>query len=313
MKTAISITFALLLFVTGAMAQTVPVTGFTVEPGPSSNSCILSYTFTNNSAQNVQHLYLDLPYKTACTVEQLPGSGQFTQMSKQGSQSGTRYSWVANNSTIVMAPGGQVTVKVKLTGINRAQYLQAIANQPNQDRRFSRFPVHTQGAATSRNTSPAQTNGSGVFQQTAPPGLETPGGVPVYGPPRKGVKLSAGLLGGPGSVASLIDLDLDVPGYGNHQYIMFASLDYLPGIDVGGKHIHGNLDALAWFSLDPYNGVFNDFQGVIDPVSESAWPYIVVPQDPALAGFQFNLSCVILNQQMNGIADTNEDPFSITL
>jgi hypothetical protein len=66
-------------------------------------------------------------------------------------------------------------------------------------------------------------------------------------------------------------------------------------------------------SLDPTNGIMQDFQGVIDPVWEEAAPYILVPQVPGLSGFQFNLACVVVNQQLNGLDDTNELPFIITL
>jgi hypothetical protein len=120
-------------------------------------------------------------------------------------------------------------------------------------------------------------------------------------------------LGNPGEVPFLIDVLVEAYGYGNQSYVMLASFDSLPGINAGGLHIHANLDPLAVMSLDPTNGIMQDFQGVIDPVWEEAAPYILVPQVPALSGFQFNLACVVVNQQLNGLDDTNELPFTITL
>jgi hypothetical protein len=108
----------------------------------------------------------------------------------------------------------------------------------------------------------------------------TNGGIGIIGTPKTGTSRN---------------LYLCAPGDGGFPFVVAASSQTGPGIVSCGGIIPLFPDALLSFSLNPGNGIFNNFSGTLDPQGQSTVPSITVPNDPALVGVSFVVDFVVVD------------------
>ncbi len=118
----------------------------------------------------------------------------------------------------------------------------------------------------------------------------------------------------PAAVGTIVQLALDLPGSGGHDYLLLAALSTSPAIPLsGGRALELYPDPLLLYTLTVPNGpVFTGLAGQLDPAG-AATAAFAIPGDPGLVGLQIHFAA--LTYRGGSLLNLGQvtDPFTLTL
>ncbi|MBI4878841.1 MAG: hypothetical protein HY812_04155, partial [Planctomycetes bacterium] len=118
----------------------------------------------------------------------------------------------------------------------------------------------------------------------------------------------------PGTLGTIVNLALDLPGSGSGDYLLLAALSTAPAIPLsGGRALELFPDPLLLYTLTVPNGpVFTGLAGQLDPAG-AAGAAFAIPGDPGLAGLSIFFAA--LTYRGGSLLDLAQvtDPLTLTL
>jgi len=120
-------------------------------------------------------------------------------------------------------------------------------------------------------------------------------------------------LSGPPAIGTSVDVLIDSPADPGLRYFMAASLSTYPATPIGDRYVPLHNGWLAQLSMNPSNGIFVDFRGVLDGAGHSSDPTIVFPDNPDLVGKTLFIAALTLNPVGSPRLKNISAPLTITI
>ncbi len=273
-----------------------------VADGP--NSCMLEYTFLNDSNEKIDELRIETEYGGGVTQTDDPAGGFLSAGSTTNtswSTPTTSYKWSATGTGLGLHPGQRATVRLHIATASRQKFLQdAITSLFSFDENYL---VYTTIAGSSFVYAPSH-----PYVASRLPMLDDSGNQ-ILGPKsdpliQQMTSCKPGLL---------CEVQFQGGRIEDKPYVLLMSASSTPGINVGNFHIPANYDALAQFCLSPNNGLTYGFHGVVQGLMPAASAGILLPNDPALVGLQVALAGVAFKQDLSGIYAVTPKALQLTV
>ena len=102
-------------------------------------------------------------------------------------------------------------------------------------------------------------------------------------------------LSGPPIVGTTVNIHMSAPQAAGLEYRMAASRGTYPAYNLNGQYIPINIDNVTMISLNPGNGIFNNFQGNLDASGFTADPEFVIPNNPLYVGMDIFVIAVTVD------------------
>ncbi len=118
-------------------------------------------------------------------------------------------------------------------------------------------------------------------------------------------------LSGPPAIGTTVDVIIDSPADAGLPFVMVASLSTYPGLPLAHSRLFPlSYDFLMQLSLNPFNGIFVDFSGLLDGSGYSAAPSFVIPNKTGNIGIELFFAAVTINA---GSVQNISAPFSVVI
>ena len=120
------------------------------------------------------------------------------------------------------------------------------------------------------------------------------------------------LVGTP-KIGTTVNITLDAPKDGGHPYLVVAALGTYPPILLGNRIFPLTYDFFLLYSLNPANGIFFNFAGLLDGAGHSGAPSFVIPNLKSLVGQTIHFAGVTVDPAQPGEVTSISAPLPVVI